>query len=170
MAEVRGLDVRITATTDRVAGLTDADIVLASFRPGGFEARILDERIPLRHGVIGQETQGPGGFFMALRAITVLKEVCAEMEQACPQAWIFNYTNPVNLVAQAVSRHSDLKIVSLCEGPIYFADDMAHICRVDRAKLHAKLVGLNHACWSVEHTYDGEDFVPIIKRTWEERR
>jgi 6-phospho-beta-glucosidase len=131
---------------------------------------VQDERLPLRHGVIGQETQGPGGFFMALRAINVLKEVCAEMEQACPDAWIFNYTNPVNLVAQAVSRHSGIRIVSLCEGPIYFADDMAHICRVDRSRLHAKLVGLNHACWSVEHTYDGEDFVPIIKRTWEERR
>jgi 6-phospho-beta-glucosidase len=170
MAEVKGVDLTIRSTTDRRAALDGADAVLSSFRPGGFEARVQDERLPLRHGVIGQETQGPGGFFMALRAITVLKEVCAEMEQACPDAWIFNYTNPVNLVAQAVSRHSGIRIVSLCEGPIYFADDMAHICRVDRSRLHAKLVGLNHACWSVEHTYDGEDFVPIIKRTWDERR
>src|SRR5690242_6017774 len=68
MASARGLDIRITATTDRRAGLADADAVLSSFRPGGFVARVQDERIPLRHGVIGQETQGPGGFFMALRA------------------------------------------------------------------------------------------------------
>lgn len=170
MADVKGVDLTIRSTTDRRAALEGADAVLSSFRPGGFEARVQDERIPLRHGVIGQETQGPGGFFMALRAIAVLKQVCAEMEQVCPGAWIFNYTNPVNIVAQAVSRHSSIRIVSLCEGPIYFADDMADICRVDRSKLHAKLVGLNHACWSVEHTYQGEDFVPIIKRTWEERR
>jgi 6-phospho-beta-glucosidase len=169
MARARGVDIAVSSTTDRAAALEGADAVLSSFRPGGFEARVQDERLPLRHGVIGQETQGPGGFFMALRAITVLREVCEEMERACPDAWIFNYTNPVNIVAQAVTRHSPIRCVSLCEGPIYFVDDMAEICRVDRSKLHAKLVGLNHACWSVEHTYGGRDFIPIIKRTWEER-
>ena len=70
MARARALDITITATTDRRAALADCDAVLSCFRPGGFEARVLDERIPLDHGVIGQETQGPGGFFMALRAIT----------------------------------------------------------------------------------------------------
>src|SRR5579885_911148 len=62
MARAKGLDLTITTTTDRRAGLTDCDAVLSSFRPGGFEARYLDESIPLRNGVIGQETQGPGGF------------------------------------------------------------------------------------------------------------
>src|SRR3954452_13327266 len=79
MARAEGLDLEISSTTDRRTALQDADAVLSSFRPGGFEARALDERIPLRHGVIGQETQGPGGFFMALRAIAVLRELCAEM-------------------------------------------------------------------------------------------
>ena len=76
MAQARGLDLRFTATTERRRALEGADAVLSSFRPGGFEARHLDESIPLRHGVIGQETQGPGGFFMALRSIAVLREVC----------------------------------------------------------------------------------------------
>ena len=74
MARARGVDLTITATTDRRAALRDCDAVLSSFRPGGFSARAKDERIPLNHGVIGQETQGAGGFFMALRAIAVLKE------------------------------------------------------------------------------------------------
>src|SRR5215213_4029561 len=115
-ARTRGLDITVTATTERRAALDGADAVLSSFRPGGFQARALDERIPLRHGVIGQETQGPGGFFMALRAVAVLKEVCAEMERLCPDAWIFNYTNPINIVSQALSRHAPVKLVSLCEG------------------------------------------------------
>ena len=129
MAQARGLDIAVTATTDRRAALADCDAVLSSFRPGGFEARVLDERIPLEHGVIGQETQGAGGFFMALRAINVLKDVCAEMEEVCPDAWIFNYTNPVNIVAEAITHHSPLKIVSLCEGPIYFANEIAEVGR-----------------------------------------
>jgi 6-phospho-beta-glucosidase len=170
MAKARGLDLTVTATTDRRAALQDADAVLSSFRPGGFAARALDERIPLDHGLIGQETQGAGGFFMALRAIAVLREVCAEMEQICPDAWIFNYTNPVNLVAEAVTHHSPLKIVSLCEGPIYFKNEVARYAGLDEERLQAIMVGLNHGCWSVEASYDGADPMPLIERAWEERR
>src|SRR3954453_13121153 len=125
MARLIGLDIAVTATTDRRAALDGSDAVLSSFRPAGFEARALDERIPLSHGLIGQETQGAGGFFMALRAITVLREVCAEIEEICPDAWIFNYTNPVNVVAEAVTHHTPLRIVSLCEGPSYFPNEVA---------------------------------------------
>ena len=149
---------------------SDCDAVLSSFRPGGFSARAKDERIPLNHGVIGQETQGPGGFFMALRAIAILKDICAEMEEVCPDAWLFNYTNPVNLVAEAVTHHSEIKCVSLCEGPIYFVDQMAGYAQLDPEKLSATMVGLNHGCWSVEHTYDGEDAIPHIEAAWERRR
>lgn len=170
MARARGLDIAVTATHDRRAALQDCDAVLSSFRPGGFEARALDERIPLRHSVIGQETQGPGGFFMALRAITVLKEVCAEMEQICPDAWIFNYTNPVNIVAEAVTHHSPLRIVSLCEGPIYFTHELARIAELDPDRVQTTMVGVNHGSWSVEHTYDGEDLIPHIEAAWERRR
>ena len=106
MARVKGVDLTVSATTDRRAGLDGCDAVLTSYRPGGFEARVLDEKIPLSHGVIGQETQGPGGFFMALRSIKVMQEVLADVEAACPDARIFNYTNPVNIVAQAVTDHS----------------------------------------------------------------
>jgi 6-phospho-beta-glucosidase len=125
MAARKGVDLRVTATTERRAGLDGCDAVLTSYRPGGFEARVLDERIPLSHGVIGQETQGPGGFFMALRSIKVMQEVLADVEVACPGARIFNYTNPVNIVAQAVTDHSEIPFVSLCEGPIVFPEELA---------------------------------------------
>jgi 6-phospho-beta-glucosidase len=170
MARARGLDIAVTATTDRRAALDGADAVLSSFRPGGFEARALDERIPISHALIGQETQGAGGFFMALRAITVMKELCAEVEEVCPRAWIFNYTNPVNIVAEAVTHHSPVNIVSLCEGPVYFVDKLIAAAQLDRSKVDAVMVGLNHACWSVEHTYDGEDLIPHLQAAWERRR
>ena len=141
-----GLDITVSVTTDRKRGLQDCDAVLSSFRPGGFEARYLDESIPLKHGVIGQETQGPGGFFMALRSISVLKEIVADMEEVCPDAWIFNYTNPVNIVAQAVTRHTSTKIVSLCEGPIVFPRAIARAAGLDPDKVDAVMVGLNHGC------------------------
>ncbi|HEX6777859.1 MAG TPA: hypothetical protein VF099_06630, partial [Ktedonobacterales bacterium] len=113
MARSRGLDLTISVTTNRREGLRDCDAVLTSFRPGGFEARYLDESIPLKHGVIGQETQGPGGFFMALRSIHVMQSIIQDMEAICPNARLFNYTNPINIVSEAVTHHTSIPTVSL---------------------------------------------------------
>jgi 6-phospho-beta-glucosidase len=163
MIAARGLDLTVTATTDRRAGLDGADAVLTSYRPGGFEARVLDEKIPLSYDVIGQETHGPGGFFMALRSVHALQPILDDIAIACPDATIFNYTNPVNLVSQAVEDHTDASIVSLCEGPIIFPAILAWSVGLDASKLDIESVGLNHASWSVKHRYDGEDLIPILR-------
>lgn len=170
MAEAAGADIRFEATTDRLAGLRDADVVLSSFRPGGFEARHLDESIPLRHGLIGQETQGAGGFFMALRAIHALRPMLDDMDRACPRALLLNYTNPVNIVAEAVSRHTDRRVISLCEGPIIFPREVAEAAGLDPAGLDVRMVGLNHASWSVRHLHEGEDMIAKVRAAWEARR
>jgi 6-phospho-beta-glucosidase len=169
MARARGADIRITATTDRVAGLADADVVLTSFRPGGFEARALDERLPLRHGVIGQETQGPGGLFMALRSIHVMRDIVADIERVAPRAKLVNYTNPVNIVSEAVTHHTAIPTVSLCEGPIVFPGGVARNAGLDPDRLDATLVGLNHTGWTVRHQYDGEDVMPLVRQAAERR-
>jgi 6-phospho-beta-glucosidase len=163
MARSRGIDLTVTATTDRRAGLADCDAVLTSYRPGGFEARALDESIPLRHGVIGQETQGPGGFFMALRSIHAMQAIVRDMEAVCPRARLFNYTNPINLVSEAVSHHSAIPVVSLCEGPIFFAHGVVRTAGLDPDKLDALMIGLNHGCWTVRHLYDGQDAIPLLR-------
>ena len=106
MVRCRDLDLTVSTTTDRRVGLGDCDAVLTGYRPGGFAARVEDERIPLKYGMIGQETQGPGGFFMALRSIQVMKEIVFDLEEVAPNAIIINYTNPVNIVAHAVTTNS----------------------------------------------------------------
>ena len=162
MIRDQGLDISVTATTDRRAGLEDVDAVLSSFRPGGFAARALDERIPIKHGVIGQETQGPGGFFMSLRSVNVLKAVVEDLNAVAPNATIFNYTNPVNIVAQAVSDYSDVPIVSMCEGPIVFPPVILKAAGLDPERASVTMAGVNHNCWSTEHLYDGEDVMPLL--------
>src|SRR5258708_18416054 len=162
MARARGLDLTITITTHRRQGLQGCDAVLTSFRSGGFEARYLDESIPLKHGVIGQETQGPGGFFMALRSIYVMQDIVAEMEAVCPRARLFNYTNPVNIVSEAVTHHTSIPTVSLCEGPIVTNREFAALVGLDPDKLDAVSIGLNHGSWSVRHLYDGPDLMPPL--------
>ncbi len=168
MAHAAGLDLTIRSTTDRRSGLADCDAVLTSYRPGGFAARYLDESIPLKHGVIGQETQGPGGFFMALRSIYVMQGIVEDIEAVAPKAWLFNYTNPVNIVSEAVTHHSTIPTVSLCEGPIVSNRSLVELAGLDPDKLDAVSIGLNHASWSVYQTYEGEDVMPRLRdaRAW----
>ncbi|HEX6799801.1 MAG TPA: hypothetical protein VF116_18975 [Ktedonobacterales bacterium] len=170
MARARGLDLTITTTTDRRSGLRDCDAVLTSFRPGGFEARYLDESIPLKHGVIGQETQGPGGFFMALRSIAVMRDIIADMEAICPDARLFNYTNPVNIVSEAVTHHTAIPTVSLCEGPIVSNREYAAVVGLDPDLVDAVSIGLNHGSWSVRQRYDGQELMPLLREGYERLR
>lgn len=170
MARYRGMDLTTTATTDRRVGLDSCDAVLTSFRPGGFEARYIDESVPLKHGVIGQETQGPGGFFMALRSIHAMQGIVEDMQVACPRARIFNYTNPVNIVSEALTHHTDIPTVSFCEGPIYFPREVAAAADLDPSRVDAVMIGLNHGCWSVRHRYDGADIIPLIEEAYERKR
>jgi 6-phospho-beta-glucosidase len=169
MAKAADVDLRVTTTTERQDGVRDADVVLTSFRPGGFEARVLDERLPLRHGVLGQETQGPGGFFMALRSINVMRDIVADIERLAPNATLVNYTNPVNLVSEAITHHSAIPTVSLCEGPLQFPAGVVRNAGLDPAKLDAVLVGLNHTGWTVHHEFDGQDVMPLIREADERR-
>lgn len=169
LARQAEIDLTIRSTSDRTRALEDCDAVLTSFRPGGFEARYLDESIPLRHGVIGQETQGPGGFFMALRAITVMKEIVRDMERLCPRALLVNYTNPINIVSQAVTSTSDIRIVSLCEGPIIFPRMVARAAGLDPDGIEAVMIGVNHGSWSVTQSYRDQEFIPLVRDAWEAR-
>lgn len=170
MARTRGLDITFTTTTNRREGLRDCDAVLTSFRPGGFEGRYQDESIPLKHRVIGQETQGPGGFFMALRSIHVTKSIIEDMEYVCPRARLFNYTNPINIVSEAVTHHTDIPTLSFCEGPIVGNRDFAEFADLDPDRLDAVSVGLNHGSWSIRHLYEGRDFIPMLRDAYEHRQ
>jgi 6-phospho-beta-glucosidase len=170
MARARNLDIAFSTTTNRREGLRDCDAVLTSFRPGGFEARHLDESIPLKHGVIGQETQGPGGFFMALRSINVTKSIVEDMEQVCPHARLFNYTNPINIVSEAVTHHSYISTISFCEGPIVRNREFAELAGLDPDRLDAVSIGLNHGSWSIRHLYNGQDFIEILRDAYERGR
>jgi 6-phospho-beta-glucosidase len=132
--------------------------------------RHLDESIPMKYGVIGQETQGPGGFFMALRSIQVMKGIVADLAQVSPKAIIFNYTNPINIVSQAVTRHTDATIYSLCEGPILSAQQVAVAADLEPDKVTATTIGLNHASWSIKHDYDGQALIPLLQSAYQRKR
>jgi len=92
-----------------------------------------------------------------------MREIVSEMEHVCPDAWLVNYTNPVNIVSEAITHHSSVRCVSLCEGPLTFPRDIGRTAGLDAARLEATMVGLNHTGWSVKHEYDGVDIMPLIE-------
>lgn len=160
-----GADLTLERTTDRRAALTDADFVLTSFRTGGLQARRLDEKIPLRHGLIGQETVGAGGFFYALRTIPVVVEIAQEMERVAPNAFLLNYTNPSNIVTEAVTHSSATKIIGMCDGPVHEIPRLARqvgIALPAEQRLHHRTVGLNHGNWTTAVWRAGVDILPEI--------
>ena len=137
------------ATTDPEAAYTDVDFVLAHIRDGGLKMREVDEKIPLKYGVIGQETQGPGGIAYGMRSITGVLENIDYMEKYSPNAWFLNYSNPASIVAEATRRlRPDTKIINICDMPIGMENGMAKILGLESRKhMDVRYYGLNHFGW-----------------------
>ena len=98
----RAPEIEFLSTTNPKDGFTDIDFVMAHIRVGKYEMREKDEKIPLEHGIVGQETCGPGGIAYGLRSITGVVELIDYMEEYSPNAWMLNYSNPASIVAEGV--------------------------------------------------------------------
>lgn len=148
MVQAAGIDCEVHLTLDRKAALKDADFVTTQLRVGLLDARILDERIPLSHGLIGQETNGAGGIFKALRTIPVILEIVEEMKELCPAAWLINFTNPAGMVTEAVLRYGKWdKVVGLCNIPVNAVVEEAEILQEKPEDLFFQFAGINHLHW-----------------------
>lgn len=157
MVEKAGLDIKIHMTLDRREALPGADFVTTQFRVGLLEARIRDEKIPLRYNVIGQETTGPGGFAKALRTIPVILDIARDMEELCPDAWLINFTNPSGILADALLNYSNVKTIGLCNVPIGMRMGVAKILGVEPERVEIDFAGLNHLVYGLRIYLDGED-------------
>lgn len=148
MVKAAGLDWEIHLTLDRREALKDADFVTTQFRVGLLDARIKDERIPLSHGILGQETNGAGGMFKAFRTIPVILDIVEDMKELCPDAWLVNFTNPSGMVTEAVMRYGNWnKVVGLCNVPILCRKIAAGALKENEENLFFRFGGLNHFHW-----------------------
>lgn len=162
MVKKSGLPMQVHLTLDRRAAIQGADFVTTQMRVGLLAARKLDEHIPLRHGVIGQETTGPGGMFKALRTIPVILGICRDIEELAPDAWMLNFTNPAGMVTEAVIKYSRVKTVGLCNSPINFKKFLAEAYRVPEDKVLPEFVGINHLHWVTSALVDGKEKMPEL--------
>jgi len=159
-------DINFVYTTDPETAFTDVDFVMAHIRVGKYAMREKDEKIPLRHGVLGQETCGPGGIAYGMRSIGGVIELVDFMEKYSPNAWMLNYSNPAAIVAEATRRLCpNSKILNICDMPIGIELRMAEMLGLkSRKEMVVRYFGLNHFGWWTDiRDKQGNDLMPALR-------
>lgn len=158
-----GSSVRITHTTDVIAALDGTSHVVTAIRVGDEMGRVLDEKIALTHGVLGQETTGPGGFAMAMRSIPAIEQYARLRDKLCPNAWLFNFTNPAGLVTQALRNQGFGRVVGICDSANEAQHQVANWLKVDSRRLRPQVFGLNHLSWTRSILHDKKEVLqPLL--------
>ena len=170
VSQEMNLNWKIEGSTDRRDVLLGADIVTTSIGVGGLDAWILDVDIPYKYGYIQPvgDTAGPGGLGRALRHIPVLVAIAKDMEDICPDAILYNFTNPLTVLTQAINKLTRIKCIGLCIGPDL---TWAHLCRVigvEKKDTSAVIGGINHCHWILDLRLEGEDAFPILRALLDE--
>lgn len=159
-------EIEFSYTTDPKEAFSNIDFVMAHIRVGLYKMRELDEKIPLKYGVVGQETCGPGGIAYGLRSIGPVIEILDYMEKYSPNAWMLNYSNPAAIVAEATNRlRPNSKIINICDMPVSIENSFAQILGLNsRKEFDVRYYGLNHFGWWTDiRLKDGTDVMDKLK-------
>lgn len=164
--EERAPGIKFSYTTDPKEAFTDVDFVMAQLRVGKYAMRELDEKIPLKYDVVGQETCGAGGIAYGMRSIGPIIEMIDYMEKYSPNAWMLNYSNPAAIVAEATRQlKPNSRIINICDMPVCLEAIMARILKLNsRRDMEVRYYGLNHfGWWTSIKDKDGNDLMEKIK-------
>jgi len=165
-----GFRTRIEATTDRRKALEGADYVVTSIRVGGIAANKLDLEIPAKYGVrqgVG-DTIEPGGVFYGLRNIPVMLDICHDIEELCPDAWLMNYTNPMAMITWAINDHTHVKNVGLCHSVQTTSAELARYIGAPKNAVSYWVAGINHMAWFLEFKWRGKDAYPLLRERFKD--
>ena len=165
--ESLGSKARIEAYTDRREALKGANYVINAIAVGEYDPYIKsDFEIPMKYGLeqTVADTLGVGGLFRALRTAPVVLDTVRDMEELCPDAWYFNYTNPMAIITGAIQRSSGIRSVGLCHSVQDCAKELLGELDMPADNLIWRIGGINHQAWMLELTRNGEDLYPEIRR------
>ena len=167
------VDLRITSTCDPKDAFRNASFIYFVWSIGGKEALRNDIEIPTSFNIIGDETAGVGGTFMAQRNIPIAVNYCKMIESICPDAWIISLTNPTNLIADAVRRETNVKFIAVCDCICEFAmrwlPEVMNMPPFERhyhvsEDLWPRAMGVNHYTWLVKLMVRDKDGYPLLKK------
>lgn len=158
--------IKLTVTNDKKEAYTDASFVFAQMRVGLYAMRESDEKIPLKHGCVGQETCGCGGLAYGMRTIFPMIELIDDVEKyAKKDYWILNYSNPASIVSEACNKlRPNARIINICDMPIAIIDLVAAALEIkDKKNIVYDYFGLNHFGWFTNIEYKGESIMEPLK-------
>lgn len=162
-----GRDFSIETHTHFSTALDNADFVFFTYAVGGIGSWKKDIEICTKHGVLQSvgDTIGPGGMIRIMRSIPVALEIARKMEEACPEAYIINYTNPEGAQCFAIQEYSKIRCFGLCHGTPNMARSLAkEVFKIDPARFRYEAAGVNHLTWFTKMTIDGEDVYPRLEK------
>ena len=169
LAKQQNLNLRLESTTDRHAALDGADYVINSFRSGGWAPVIKDREITMGLGIeIQSDAVGVGGVFAGVRHVPDVLEICHDMEELCPDAWLFNYSNPQAIICWAINDYTRIKNIGLCPNAFHFARAISRYAQIPFSELYYTVAGLNHFAWFIELKRHGKDLYPKLRETFTE--
>jgi alpha-galactosidase len=158
---------KISAHTSHRDALEGAQFVVSAIEVGPREELWKkDYELTIKHGLRQPygENGGPGGFAHAARNIGPLMSILRDMEQACPEAWFVNFTNPMIRICDAVTRHSRIKAVGLCH-QIYAGYTMVGVALAKDLGIEVppELIGMHAAVdQAAAHQRVREQIVPLV--------
>ncbi len=161
LAALGGGALPVRATTDLDEALTGAAFVFSAIRVGGLRGRVVDERVALAAGVLGQETVGAGGIAYGLRSVPESLRIADRVAALAPDAWLINFTNPAGLVTEAMSGLLGDRVIGICDSPTGLVDRVLKALRVTPDRVRIDYAGLNHLGWLYGvHDAAGRDLLP----------
>jgi alpha-galactosidase len=167
--EEKNLPFQIEATTDRKEALTGANFCIISIEVGNrFELWNQDWHIAQQYGIrqVYGENGGPGGLFHSMRIIPPILDICADVMEICPEAWVFNFSNPMSRICTTVKRKfPQLRLVGLCHEIASLPNHLPKILDTPLENISFTAGGLNHFSILLDVRYKdtGRDAYPDVR-------
>jgi alpha-galactosidase len=85
------------------------------------------------------------------------------MEELCPDAWLFNYCNPLSANVRAVHKTSTVRCVGLCHGILGTRHTVGLHLGLPASHLQVMAAGVNHLCWLLSIRQGEDDLYPAFR-------
>lgn len=153
---------RVRASTNLADALAGSAFVFSAIRVGAAAGRVIDERVAIAHGLLGQETIGAGGLAYALRTVPIADDLAAAIALHAPDAWTLNFTNPAGIITEAMRAHLGERVFGICDSPLGLVRRAARVLNLDAEQVQPDYAGLNHLGWLTALRSNGTDVLPAL--------
>ena len=170
IVQQQGFKTKIESTTNRREALHGADYVINTIQVGGLKAMFTDKEIIDKAGVdeAVADTIGPGGVFYGARNVPVILDICRDIEELCPNAWLLNYSNPMAIITWAINDYTHVKTIGLCHSVQGTAAELARYIAIPIDELSYWVAGINHMAWFLKLKWNGKDVYPLLKEKFKD--